>query len=199
MPLHIVPQLHHHASCCHRLSCLRCATTHHASTAPPRFMPLLPRCLLSCRCHTHVAVALLGVMPLQSCCGHRAAGCPAIAVVLWPSHCCPLHRRALLCVVSSQLLLPIAPLCGRATRCHCVWSHHHTAACPAAAVALLCVLPWPLHCCPLHCGLLCHRALLCVVLLQLLPPRVVMPQGATVFMSPAHHCPSCHSLAANKT
>ena len=170
MPLHIVPRLHHHTSCCHCLSCLHCATTHHASTAPPRFVLPPPRCLLSCRRHTRVTIALLGVMPLQSCRGCRAAGCPAIAVVPWPSHCCPLHRGALLRVVSSQLLPPVAPPRGRTMRRRCVWSRHRTAACPAAAIALLCVLPWPSHCRPLHHGLLCHGALLRVVSSQLLPP-----------------------------
>src|SRR5712672_2592571 len=159
-------------------------------------VPPLPCCLLSCHRHTRVAVPLLGVVPPQSCHGHHATGCPAIAVVPRPSHCCPLHRRSLLRVVSSQLLLSIAPPRGRATRCRCVWSRHRTAACPAVAVALLCVLPWPSHCRPLRHGLLCHRALLRVVLSQLLPPphghatgrRCVHVTGAPLTIMPWPCC-----------
>jgi len=136
-----------------RLPCLCCTTTHHASTALLHCVPLPPRCLLLCCRHTRVAVALLGVVPLQSCHSCCAAGSPAVTVVPWPSHCCPLHCEVLLCVVSLQLMPPIAtavrschkvPLCIVSPLHCCVSCYGHCAAvCPAVAVTLPPIAPQP--------------------------------------------------------
>src|SRR5712672_3246790 len=98
------------------------------------------------------------------------------------SCCCPLHRRVVvprgaavygLAIALLRVLLRPSRCCvscrGRRTAAHCA-----TACCVTG------------HCCVSCRRSCCHH-------------RTVVPQGAAVFTLPAHRCPSCHGLAANKT
>ena len=74
VPPHIMPQLHHRASCRRR----HAAYCHAAATL---VSPL--HCWVSCHCSHAVVVAPLGVLPSQSCCGHHtAARCTAGVTLL---------------------------------------------------------------------------------------------------------------------
>ena len=175
-PPHIMPRLHHRASCHHRHT----AYCHAAAT-----LVSPSHCWVSCHRSHAMVITPLGVLPSQSCHGHHTAarcttGC--CYVLCHHSCCCPLHHRAVVPRGAAVygLAITLLHVLLWPSRC-CVSCRGHRT---AARCATGCCVTG--HCC-VSCRCSCYHH------------RTVVPQGAAVFMSPAHRCLSCHGLAANKT